>query len=258
MHDCFAGPKSSPGCLCTSALWHAACAAAGASPCLRARMLLLRSSLNSSVPSAKGRWRGWDCRLEPFPLSVGLMFHLLYFEGSSCPDLHLPSFPMWAEAKLSHGSGRADVELQSHGVTPRLLVGAGACQNTGSHVRVSGEQRNWVCLGYSHHVAFALKQSLPLLALWWSFERAWGEGREGSALLFQSLQLGRGRNQVPCFFSCFSRHPKAVHTISGYCMCYACPWGISALACLFSLTLLRSRCSETSHIVKYGRLWAGA
>lgn len=63
------------------------------------------------------RWRGSDGRLEPVPLSVGLMFHLPHSEGNSCPYLHLPPLPTGLEpaaarwwrfrergSRLCHGS----------------------------------------------------------------------------------------------------------------------------------------------------------
>lgn len=131
---------------------------------VHARMLPHRSWLNLLVPSAKRSWRGWDCRLEPVPLSLGLIFHLLYFEGSSCPYLHLPPFPIWAEAELSHGSGR------NHVVLPPLPQGHTPTARRGWHFWEHGISRVWlgssvVVRVWAAITTLALKQTFPLLTL---------------------------------------------------------------------------------------------
>lgn len=145
-------------------LWHSAYAAAGAllyCVHMAARMLPHHSCLSLLVPSAKRSWRGWDCRLEPVPLSAGLMFHLLYVLWGQQLSLSAPTlFPVswlwilpWLREQSCHVSVPTFCTLTS--------LGDGTSENT--HLCL--EHCGWLHLGYKTTLASASKQTFPLWTL---------------------------------------------------------------------------------------------
>lgn len=79
----------------TQFVWHSLCWGVAMAGCTCVQAC---SQLQECLQPRQG---GSDGRLEPVPLSVGLMFHLPHSEGSSCPYLHLVPFPAALEPAVA-------------------------------------------------------------------------------------------------------------------------------------------------------------
>lgn len=169
--------------------------------CARAPTAL--PGLLSACSQEKLAWLRWQIRACSAFAWVDVSPAVL--EGNSCPYLHLPPFPRWAEVKVSHGLGKNNVVC--HRVTS---------ENTRSHLCVSWEQCGWPHVGYNNIFYSKTNYSALcfMLNLWGGSEE--GPGRQWCLILISSTWY----REKPVFVFMFQPlFYKAVHAISRLLSC---------------------------------------